>query len=98
MTIRATFAIFVVHWIKKWSSSGCLLEHLEASGTKIMRGPILRQLWVERCRETKEDLKDNICGFNVSVFFCAAGLLPCEEFKARLEFFKFFYFLKVNIE
>ena len=55
-----TFATFppppLLHWIKEQSSRGCLLEHLESSGTKIMnKGSIVRQLCVGRYRETNKD-------------------------------------------
>ena len=37
--------LFLLPWIKKWSSHGHLLEHLESSGTKIMmRWPIVHQM------------------------------------------------------
>ena len=46
--------LFWLYWIKKRSSRGCSLEHLESSGTKddertyytpvMIRGPIIRQL------------------------------------------------------
>ena len=37
--------LFIFYWIKKPSSRRRALECLESSGTKIMSGPIVRQLY-----------------------------------------------------
>ena len=65
--------------MKKWSSHGYLLEHLESSGTKIMSEPIVCQLCNEETEKHRKILKDELHGFFSQLknfFFCAVGLLP----------------------
>ena len=64
--------------MKKWSSHGYLLEHLESSGTKIMSEPIVCQLCNEETEKHRKILKDELHGFffTTQFLFCAVGLLP----------------------
>ena len=64
MTILNTFRQFLKkrYWIEKQGYLGCLLEHLESSGTKIvMLGPIVRQLSMVQFREANKDLARPYC-------------------------------------
>ena len=72
LTIQTLFPFFplLLHWIKKQSHHGHLLEHLKSSGTKIkMRGPIVRQLCVQDTeKQTKNILEDEFCRFKFFSF------------------------------
>ena len=80
--MRTTFLqvlILLLDWIKKRSSRGRLLEHLESSGTKIMTsGSMVRQLCeANKSRETERflEVEFHVVLHKVTFFF-AAGLLP----------------------
>ena len=68
--------LFLLHWIEKQSSRGSLLEHLECSGIKMMRGPILYASYAVG----RSNLEDTFCGGTLGVFL---ELILAEDVKLK---------------
>ena len=64
-----SFFWLLFHWMAKRSHHECLLEHLESSGTKIVKqGPIVRQLCVGRNRHATLDSEFSVF-FTLPVYY-----------------------------